>query len=487
MLLKSIFSMRVVIANPPWPGGGYGIRTNTRWPHKLGAKILVYPVYLGYVSSVLRQEGFEVYPIDAVEKEMGIYQFTEELKKINPKVIVLEISAPSLNYDLETAQALKHALPDAAIIFCGVHATYAHKQLIEDYAFIDICIKGEFEYAIRDICAAISKNKPLNNVEGITFRGKGKVIETRDRKPIENLDEMPFPDREDFPFLHYNRGYYSGKRTALVITSRGCPHHCTFCLWPQVLYGHRLRKRSAKNVVDEIEYLIKHYSIDEIDFDDDTITVSREHIESICNEILSRNIKIKWECMGRVDAVDKKTVELMKKAGCDVIFFGFESGSEKILKSIKKNVTKQQIVDAVKTTRKAGIWAAGSFVIGLPEEDRNTLKETIRFAKKLGADYVGFDRAAPFPGTEFYETVQKEGLLKLHSIEELDGSFGAIADTRHMTRQELDGGIRHAFIAYYTSPIVILRTIARANNIANMRRLFRGFKSVMSRILFWKK
>ena len=110
------------------------------------------------------------------------------------------------------------------------------------------------------------------------------------------------------------------------------------------MYGHRLRKRSAKNVVDEIEYLIKHYSIDEIDFDDDTITVSREHIESICNEILSRNIKIKWECMGRVDAVDKKTVELMKKAGCDVIFFGFESGSEKILKSIKKMLQNSRLL-----------------------------------------------------------------------------------------------------------------------------------------------
>ena len=148
MLLKSIFSMRVVIANPPYRRRIWN-KNKHKILHKLGAKILVYPVYLGYVSSVLRQEGFEVYPIDAVEKEMGIYQFTEELKKINPKVIVLEISAPSLNYDLETAQALKHALPDAAIIFCGVHATYAHKQLIEDYAFIDICIKGEFEYAIR--------------------------------------------------------------------------------------------------------------------------------------------------------------------------------------------------------------------------------------------------------------------------------------------------------------------------------------------------
>ncbi len=479
--------MKVVIANPPWPGKGYGIRSNTRWPHKLGAKILVYPVYLGYASSVLKQEGFDVYPIDAVEKEMGIYQFENELKRINPEVIVLEISAPSLNYDLETAQALKHALPNATIVFCGAQATYGHRNLIEDYNFIDICIRGEFEYAAKDICAAISKNRPLSAVGGITFREKGKIVETGARKQIENLDELPFPDREGFSFLDYKRGYYSGKRTALVITSRGCPHQCTFCLWPQVLYGHRLRRRSAKNVVDEIEYLISHYGVDEIDFDDDTITVSKGHIESICNELISRNIKIKWECMGRVDAVDEGTLALMKKAGCDVIFFGFESGSDKILKSIKKNVTKQQIVDAVKLTRKAGIWAAGSFVIGLPEEDRNTIKETINFAKKLGADYVGFDRAAPFPGTGFYETAQKEGLLKLRSIEELDGSFGAIADTRHMARQELDGWIRHAFISYYTSPIVLLRSIARANNAANIRRLSRGFKSVMSRILFWKK
>lgn len=479
--------MRVIIANPPWPGEGYGIRTNSRWPHKLGHKALPYPIYMAYASAVLKKEGFKTYSIDAVEREMGIYPFAEEVEAIKPDVVFLEVSAPSINYDLETAAKLKEKLPNAFIALYGPHVTYAHETLLKNYAFIDGCIRGEFEYIMRDICRCISEAKPLTSVDGLSYRHNLKIIANKPRHVIENLDELPLPDRDALNIKNYPRQMYSGKRTALMIATRGCPFQCMFCVWPQLMYGHKARMRSSKKVVDEIEKLVKDYGVDEIDFDDDTFALSKEYVSEVCNEILSRGIKIRWICMGRVNSMDYELARLMKKAGCTTVFYGFESGSEKILKTIKKNATKKQMVDAVRATQKAGLIASGSFVLGLPDEDEHTIKETIKFAKYLRSDYLQFVLAAPYPGTEFYALAEKEGLLELNSIGDIDGTKGPIIRTRHLSKAELAGWQRKAYISYYTSPRIIFTNLRRMTSVYDVLRLARGFKAVVARILFLKK
>ncbi|MBW2975169.1 radical SAM protein [Candidatus Woesearchaeota archaeon] len=480
--------MKVVICNPPWPGKGVGARSNVRWPHRRGDKVLAFPIYLAYSSALLKKEGFDVTAFDAVEKDNGIFKFVNEVKKLAPDIIIMEISAPSLNYDLETAFNLKKEIKGCLIVFCGPHLNYAHKDLIDNYKFVDICIRGEFEHTILDICKAVKEERDFSAVKGITYRTKnGETRINPARELIDDLDKLPFPDRESFMIENYQQAFYGGKKTALMISSRGCPYYCDFCLWPDTFLGHKHRQRSVKNTVDEIEYLIKNHGIDEVFFDDDTFAINKERMKEISREIIERNIKISWVCMGRVNLIDKETVKVMKKAGCTQIFYGFESGSKDILNSIKKGITLEDSLNAVKATQKCGLAATGSFIIGLPKENARTIKETIRFAVKLGADFVQFTLAAPFPGTRYWEEAKQKNLLELNSLQDLDGCSGPIVHTENLTKEELAGWQRKAYIRYYTHPKIIWKSISRVRNLRELRRILKGSRSVLARIFFYKE
>lgn len=478
--------MKIIVTNPPWPGEGYGTRSNIRWPHRRGDKVLTFPIYLAYAVAVLKEAGFDAKGIDAVDREWGIPKFVEELKKLKPDVILMEVSTPSIMHDLESAQTLKKET-GCMIVFCGPHATYFHKEIIDNYSFVDVCIRKEFEYTIRDICKAVDKKKPLSKVPGITFRGKdNKAIVNPDRPFIANLDELPMPDRNDFKIENYQQAFFNGKKTALIITSRGCPYNCTFCLWPNSLLGHQFRSRSPKNVVDEIELLIKTENIDGVYFDDDTFLVDKVRAKEICEEIVKRRLKISWRCMARVNNIDYETLQAMKKAGCTDVFYGFESGSERILKDVNKGITKEQIREAVKLTKKAGLVASGSFIIGLPEESKETIEETVKFAISLKADYVQFAIAAPFPGTALYEQVKREGLLCVNSWSDFDGCHGPAIRTRYLSKRELSGVLRKIYLKYYTSPAIIWQNLSMCRSTEDIARIFKGAKSVLARIIYFK-
>tara|TARA_Y100000310_G_scaffold342439_1_gene445717 strand:- start:1129 stop:2553 length:1425 start_codon:yes stop_codon:yes gene_type:complete len=474
--------MKVVIANPPWPGEGYGTRSNVRWPHRRGDKVLTFPIYLAYTVSVLREEGFDVKGIDAVDKEWGIFRFVNEMKKLAPSVIIMEVSTPSSMYDLQTAEELKKELKDVFIVFCGPHASYFHKEIIENYKFVDGCIKGEIEYTARDLCNALKNKTSLKDVNGLTF----KEGVNKDRELIKNLDELPFPDRDDFKIEDYMQAFFSGKKTAMMISSRGCPYQCSFCLWPNVFTGHVPRFISPEKVVDEIEYLVKEKGVDEIFFDDETLTVTKERIQGVCDEMIKREVKVPWLCNGRVDNVDSDVLKLMKKAGCTRIFYGVESGSEKILKSMCKGISKEKALKAVRETQKTGIVACVSFTIGMPDENKDTINETLKFAKKLHADYTQFTLTAPFPGTKLFEEAKEKGLLEIDSWEDLDGTKGPILRTEHLSREELKGVISRLYLAYYTSPVVIWQNLKMIRGGRDIRRIFRGLRSVISRIIFYR-
>jgi len=479
--------VKILIVNPPWPGEGYGTRSNIRWPHRRGDKVLTFPLYLAYAVAVLKKEGYDVKGIDAIDKEWGIFEFVEEIKRLKPDVVIMEVSTPSINYDLETALLLKKEV-GCKLFFCGPHATYFHKDIIDNYMFVDGCIRFEFEYVIRDVCKAVKEGTGISFVQGLTFRDTSKsTIVNPDRALIEDLDGLPYVDREDFKIERYQQAFFSGKKTALIIASRGCPHRCSFCLWPETFLGHKFRARSPKNIVDEIEYLIKNYGVDELYFDDDTFIMNKDFVGTVCNEILKRDIKIKWKCMGRVNGVDSETLRLMKKAGCNEVFYGFESGSQKILDSVDKGIKKEDSINAVKMTRKAGITAGGSFVVGTPEESKETIKETIRFAIKLHADYVQFAITCPFPGTRLYEQVKKEGLLQINSWEDLDGCHGPTIKSRHLSRKELDGILRKMYIRYYLSLPVIWQNLISIRDLNSIRRIVRGIRSFLARVLYLKK
>jgi len=478
--------MRVIVANPPWPGPGYGTRSNIRWPHRRGDKVLTFPIFLAYLTSLLKQNKFQVKGIDAVDKELGISDFVDVVISYHPDIVFMEISTPSLPYDLECAELIKEKV-GCRIAFLGPHVNYFHDRIIKNYNFVDYCIRNEFEFTALELCQKLKSGKSIKSIKGLTYRENGKVI-INEKKPFEtNLDKLPFPDREDFPIENYQQAFYSGKKAALMLSSRGCPSRCTFCIYPGTITGHLHRARSAGNIADEIEHLIRNYGVDEIYFDDDTFIVDKKRIYELCDELLRRGIKLPWMCMARVSTIDQDLLKKMKQSGCTEIFYGFESGSQKILNNINKGITLEQSIKAVRMTQKEGMYATGSFIIGLPDDDKETIKETLRFAIKLKADYVQFALAEVFPGTELYEQAEKEGLLKLTSWTDLDGTHGSVLRTRYLTNHELEGVIRKMYIGYYTSPRIIFKNLRNIKSIRDLRKILRGARSVVSRIIYYKE
>lgn len=226
---------------------------------------------------------------------------------------------------------------------------------------------------------------------------------------IQNLDEIPFPVRDILPMEKYVDLFAYGK-SIQVITSRGCPHRCHFCNEAVLPGKPSYRARSAKNIVDEIELIIKLYGPDEIYFDDSSFTYQRKHILSVCNELKKRDVKIAWSCMA--DAlVDEDVLSEMAQSGCRAIKFGVESADHDVLKRIPKHVNLDDIKKVVKACKKVGIKTHGTFMFGLPGENKQKAKKTIDFAMRLGTDTAQFSVATPYPGTRFFEMAQKNNWL----------------------------------------------------------------------------
>lgn len=473
----------VLVSNPPWPGEGYGVRSNSRWPHRRGDKILAYPIYLAYTAAVLEESGFRVHGIDAVQKELSIEGFAAEVKRINPGLVVLETSTPSIEHDLRTARAVKEAC-NATVLLVGPHASIYHQDILEENPAVDMIARGEFDYTVRDVTRALAGGEGLEGVLGISYRQDGGVKVNPDRPLIEDLDGLPYPARHIFLPQDYSQGWYA-ERTAMMISSRGCPSHCTYCLWPQVMYGHKFRYRSPKGVVDEMEYLAKEHGITSIDFDDDTFTMNKRRVQEICREILRRGLKVKWRCFARVNTVDRETLALMKEAGAYYIHYGVESGDPEILERTKKNITLEGARNAIAWSKELGIKTHATFMFGLPGETSETIAKTIGLAKELDADTTQFSIAMPYPGTELFEEMKEKGYLRYKSWAEFDGCHGPVIETERFTKKDLERIVSRAYREYYLRPGMVLKKLRTIRSLGDLKLLVKGVRTVLTRILFY--
>jgi radical SAM superfamily enzyme YgiQ (UPF0313 family) len=473
--------MDVILINPPWEveGGGYGVRSGSRWPHTRKDKHLPFPMFLAYTAAVLEKNGYNVHVIDAVARGMNFDDVKNEVTKYDPRLIMIETSTPSINFDVETARILKSQKGDFVLAMAGPHATVFATELLKEHEFIDVIIHGEYEYTMLDLANAIREGKAINKVKGISFRENRRVAQTEKRPFIENLDELPFPAQHYFRLEDYSQ--IETRKSIRILSSRGCPFHCVYCLWPDVMYGHKFRGRSAKNVVDEIEYVIEKYDVQEIDFDDDTFTLSRKRVIDICNEINNRGLKIRWRCMGRVDTVDREMMQTMKNAGCYQICFGVESGVQKILDNAKKNITIEQIKKAFGDTKEIGLETYGTFTFGLPGETQKTIEETIKFAKELDPDIVQFSIVTPYPGTQYYDMLNEKGFIKTNDWSRYDGTCKAVFQNNNICPDDLEKAVHKAWVTFYFRPTYILKRIIKIRSMGGLKRLLKGGRSIFIR------
>ena len=470
--------MNVLIINPPWPGKGFGTRSQNRIIKHRSDKYLQYPIFLAYSSAQLKKAGHRVSYIDSVIQDLDIEQTLLEAKKMEPEVIFMETTTPSIEADYRSLTELKDATA-AKIIVGGPHASYFHQEVLEDCSAIDVVIRHEFDTKIVGVIANLEN---LKSVQGISYRNGNVIFDNGNGEMCDDLDSVPFPDRDTIPWQWYLEAWYSRQPFMNMMTSRGCPYHCTFCLWPQIMYGHKQRFRSIDNVMSEICYLHDRYGVRELNIDDGTFTTKRERVIEFCQRLRREKINLIWTCNGRVDNLDDEMLSEMKSAGCKMIRLGVESGSQEVLDKIKKGLTLDKIEEGVKLVKKHGIQALGGFMFGFPYDSRQSIEQTIQFAKKLSPDQVQFSINMCYPGTSLYDYAKENKMLLAQSFKEFDMTYGPVVKTMDMEREELKNILARAYREFYFRPQFIFQTILHMGDIDEIKRVLRSLKSLVRTI-----
>jgi len=376
------------------------------------------PLGIAWLGAVLRENGFkDVSLIDSIANRYTNSEIITLLKERAPDIIGISFNTLIRFSAFELARLIKKNFPKTPLAVGGPHPTLTSQDTLENILEIDMVVRGEGEYSFLNLVRAIDKKEDLANVKGISFRDeKGNVVHNQPELPIQDIDNLPLPARDLLPMEKYEqKTTLSKKRCTNVMSSRGCPYHCVFCSVSEQ-WGHKIRHRSAKNVVDEIEHLLKNYPfLEGIRFFDDVFTVDRNRVIDICQEILRRKLNFVWECEARADTIDAELVQTMKKAGCEFIDLGVESGSDRILKNIKKNITVKQVISAAKTIKEAGIGLKIFIMHSLPGETYEDIKKTVFLSRylyyEIGVDGATQGIAVIYPGTELEKIAKDLGTL----------------------------------------------------------------------------
>jgi radical SAM superfamily enzyme YgiQ (UPF0313 family) len=392
--------MKVVLVNPP-------ITTRIETVSKLGLRAP--PLGLAYLGAMLEKENVDVTIIDAAVKEMSHSDVEEMLRSLNPDAIGVTSTTATINDALKTVTIAKQQCPQAVTVLGGCHVTFMPSETLASCPALDIGVMGEGEVTMSEIAKALKENTRFSAIDGIVYRKDGQIVVNKSRALIENLDAIPFPARHLLPMSRYT---VLGQKTVLasMITSRGCPFHCIFCS-SSLMYGKQFRSRSPENVVDEIEEIVTKYKTHALEFLDDTFTVNKHRAEEIARQIIQRKLDVRWIFGSRADLITKDLLNVFKKAGCYMFYLGVESGSERVLKTLKKGISLQQVRDALRAAREVGIEVTGSFIFGSPDETKADAMATINFAREAGFDFAQFTSMTPYPGTEVYELAKRDGLI----------------------------------------------------------------------------
>jgi len=470
--------MNVLIINPPWPGKGFGTRSQNRIIKHRSDKYLQYPIFLAYAAAQLKQADCNISYIDSVIQDLDMKQTLERARSTLPDVIFMETTTPSIEADYESLIELK-TITGAIIIIGGPHATYFHKEVLTECPAIDIVIRNEFDTKIAKVISNIDN---LSKISGITYRNGSTIVDNGDGELEKDLDALPLPDRDVIPWNWYLEAWYTKQPFMNMMTSRGCPYHCSFCLWPQSMYGHKQRFRSLDNVFKELHLLVDRYGLKEINIDDGTFTTQKKRVIEFCQRLRDDGLELVWTCNGRVDNIDDEMLREMKKSGCKLIRLGVESGSQEVLDKIRKGLTKKQIEEGIRKVKKHGIQALGGFMFGFPYDSKKTIEQTIQFAKKLSPDQVQFSINMCYPGTSLYEYAKENNLLLAKSFKEFDMTYGPVIKTVDMQRDELEHILARAYKEFYFRPRFILQTLIHMKDVHEIKRAFRSLKSLVNTI-----
>jgi radical SAM superfamily enzyme YgiQ (UPF0313 family) len=504
----------VLVLNPPSPDGDLFLRDIARVGRRTRDGIIWPQTALAQIGAVVQAAGYSVDVIDAIGLSMNWEEFERYMWKHKPRYLVTHATAPTLTNDMRTSFIGKAVGTISMAI--GTHVTPMSRETLESYPTLDVVIRGEPELTIVDVIRSIDRQVereqagetvsvgnseltspwrklPFPDASYLTTRGRflgvapqlvaralretlgvgyrdehGNVVINPDRPFIENLDDLPIPLHDKLPWRKYKVPIVGGPYT-FVLTSRGCPAGCRYCI-KHVTYQSSVRHRSPEHVLKEM-VMLKELGMHHIHFEADLFTVKKEFVYDLCNTIIKERLQLRWSCNSRVDFVDEAELKLMKQAGCFMIAWGLESGSETVLKRARKGTTVQRIEETIAASHRAGIMNWGYFIIGLPGETVESIQQTIALSKRIPVDIALFHIATPYPGTPFYYEAVENGWINMDRWEDYDMYSHTVLNYPHLSSQDLEYWARRAAREWSLRPgpmVTFLKGAARPDTLGQL-------------------
>jgi hopanoid biosynthesis associated radical SAM protein HpnJ len=462
--------LKTLFLNPPsfekFDGGA-----SSRWPATREIESYWYPVWLTYPAGML--EGSRL--VDAPPHHLSWQDVVEILKDY--EFLVLFTSTMGWEGDQKMAEVIKQTYPAIKIAFVGPPVTTSPDKALNECPAIDFICRREFDFSVVEF----ANGKPLDEILGISYKQNGQIIHNPDRPQVtpEQLDEMPWATEiyhRDLDVTKYSVPFLLHPYVSLYST-RGCPAQCTFCLWPQTLSGHAWRKRSTDDVAAEMKQakeLFPH--VKEFFFDDDTFNIQKARTIELCEKL--KPLGLTWSCTSRV-TTDYATLKAMKEAGCRLLIVGYESGDEQILKNIKKGATVQRALDFTRDCHKLGLVVHGDFILGLPGETKESIRNTIEFAKQLDCETIQVSIAHAFPGTEFFDYAKANNFITNEAMSDDGGHQMAHIEYPGLPVEYVMEMVHKFYDEYYFRPKAAFRVVWQAIVNRDVPRLYTEAVSFM--------
>lgn len=474
--------MNVAFLNPPFIDR---YSRSSRSPAVTKGGTLYYPLWLAYAAGATEQAGFAVTLIDAPADGLDLQRVIARLEAFRPGILVVDTSTGSIHSDIAVADAIKKRFPGLFVVLVGTHPSALPEETLARCEGANAVAVGEYDGTISDLAQAIAGEKSLDSIHGLVFQDARGMVRNPPREKICELDALPFVSAVYAKHLTIRNYFFAaaGYPMVMIITGRGCPFNCFYCVYPQVFHGRRYRTRSPENVAAEFEAISRAMpEVREVGIEDDCFTADKERVSRICELLVAHKNRLPWYCNVRGD-VPLDLLILMKKAGCRLVTVGFESGSQKVLDGIPKHTTVDQYLEFGKNAKKAGILVHGCIMVGNPGDTPETLAESYRFACALNCDSMQFYPLFVYPGTEAFAWAKERGYLRTTDFSawnNAEGAHNATIDLPGLGAEEMARLCDYYLRKYHLRPRYILMKLLQA--LINPSEGYRTFKS--ARVFF---
>ncbi len=470
--------MNVLVLNPPFHPK---YSRSQRSPAVIKSGVMYYPIWLAYAAGVLEQSGFDVHLVDAPAAGHDLPHVLDYAADFCPRLVVMNTSTPSIYNDVEVAEAIKTRVPDVFILLVGPHVSALPEDSLRLSPEVDGVARKEYDYTVRDLAQALDGGDALQNVLGLSYRANdGAIMHNADRPFIGDLDALPFVSQIYQRHLDIKDYFYSITRypEVAIVTGRGCPHHCKYCVWPQTLTGHKYRQRSVANIADEFEFIAQELvQVKEVFIEDDTLTADEGRAIALAQELIGRGNKLSFTANSRPD-VSYETLRWLKEAGLRLLCVGFESGDQNVLDAMGKGTRVEQFYAFRQAARRAGVLIHGCFMAGNAGETRASLAATLAVAKRLDPDTAQFFPLMVYPGTQAYEWAARKGYIDADNFAEWltpEGLHRSTVSLPNLSPKEIVKWCDDARRSFYLRPRYLL---SKARQIiahpSEARRIFRA-------------